>query len=132
MEGKLHELLKNSVSTELKKEGYEVFTEPLESPHDRLLWQSFRPDLLGISLDDSESTIVIVECETKPNIQRINEKLKKIRNYMHYQARLNEDLSFRLLLVIPFGTLKRLNREIRKIWRVWIVSEKGKILHKIN
>ena len=71
MEGRLHKLLKNSAGKELEAQNYRLYFEPLESPLDRLSWHSYRPDILGVLLDECDLRVVLVECETKPSYKRV-------------------------------------------------------------
>lgn len=133
MESRLHELFKRAVFTELEREGYDLYVEPLEPPLSRLNWSQYRPDVFGVLYDEAESRFVLVECETDPRIKRIKGKLSKIRS-LNIQKILNEKrVVFRLLLVIPLGMLHRVNcLEIRRFWEIWIVNYRGEIIYKIQ
>jgi len=115
MEGQLHNLLKRTVFTELEKEGYALFIEPIESPLERLWWNSYKPDLLGIMSYDNCFKIALVECETNPRKRRVIEKILKIRVSLTLQAKLNEKQVIRPILSIPTVTFYRINYpEIRE------------------
>jgi len=132
MESSFHELLKDAVLDELKKEGYELYVEPSDPPMSRVEWNFYRPDIFGIICNETTFDLLFAECETNPNIERINGKISKIKRWLTFQKRLNESHDFNLVLAIPTGMLRRVNcRLIRKIWDVWIVSCKGKIVHKM-
>ena len=73
-EGRLHKLLKNSATKKLLVQNYRLCYEPLESTLSRLSWYSYRPDILGVLLDEDDLRVVLVECETKPDKKRVLEK----------------------------------------------------------
>lgn len=133
MESDLHDLLKEAVYNELEKEGYIIFVEPSESPLSRLKWSNYRPDILGVFRREAEFRLVLVECETTPKIRRIKRKVSKIRKGLNFQKRLNEKCFLNLLLVIPPRMLHKINCSvIRRVWEIWIVNYRGKIIHKIQ
>lgn len=134
LESELHELFKKVVLTELEREGYRLYIEPLEPPLWRLRWSFYRPDLFGILSKEFESSFVLVECETDPRIKRIKGKLSKIRGSLTIQKKLSErSVLLRLLLIIPSGMLHRVNySEIRRFWEIWTVNQRGEIIHKIQ
>ena len=74
MEGQLHKLLKHTTRKELTCQKYTIYQEPPESPLNRLFWHSYRPDILGVQKMDSNFKVVLVECETKPNQNRVLKK----------------------------------------------------------
>ena len=132
MESELHGLLKEAICYELKKEGYDLYVEPSESPLEMLSWNYFRPDILGLICQETELGLIIVECETNPSVKRMNEKRLKIERWFHLQKRLNEKHLFRFLLAVPPGMLRKVNTStIRRLWEIWIVNDKGKIIHKV-
>ena len=132
MESVLHERFKSVIYNELEKEGYDIYIEPYESPFDRLRWSYYRPDILGVICKDTEFRLVLVECETNPKIKRIKGKMSKIRRWLTFQKRLNEKHVLRLLLIIPPMMLRKVNYfEIRRLWEIWIVNKRGKIIYKI-
>lgn len=132
MESRLHELLKEAALTELGREGYYLYVEP-SNPHSwRLSWSLYRPDILGTLANEAEFRFVLAECETNPRIRRIKGKISKIKRNLTFQKRLNERSFLRLLLVIPAGMLYRVNNhEVRRLWEIWIVNYRGKIIRKI-
>ena len=109
VETRLHESLKEAAFHELAKEGYDLYVEPLEPPLERLTWSFYRPDILGVICDEKELRLVVVECETNPQIRRIKRKISKIKHSFSFQKRLNEEHLFRLLLVIPYGMLHKVH-----------------------
>ena len=99
---------------------------------ERIVWSLYRPDLLGLTCDENMLSLVLVECETNPDTRRMMGKTLKIRRSFAVQRRLDERHLFRLLLVIPPGTLHRVsNRRVRRLWEIWIVDETGGVTYKI-
>lgn len=132
MESRLHEVLKEAAVTELEKEGYYVHVEPSEPPSWRLSWSLYRPDVFGVLSREAESKFVLVECETDPRTRHMSGKISKIKRSLTIQKRLNERHILLLLLVIPCRTLRRVNSaEIRRLWDIWIVNYRGRIVQKI-
>ena len=132
LEGNYHKLMKMRVLTELRREGYELYVEPMKSPFERLIWNYYRPDLLGITTNQNSMRIVLVECETNPNMTNLRVKVLKIRHTLKLQKQLNKKHHLRFLLAIPFGTLNKINQsKSRNLWNIWILNNKGRIIHKI-
>ena len=132
LESNLHYLFKEVMCQSLSEEGYEIYIEPDISPLDRLCWSRYRPDLLGVTYNQTHFFIVLVECETRPSYSNIKRKSSKIRKWFTFQKRLDENHNIRLLLVIPPGNLRRINKGyIRELWEIWIINKKGTIIHKI-
>jgi hypothetical protein len=121
-ESVLHLRMKESVSKELAEEGYSVFFEPPYAPSRFLSWVSYRPDLFGIRASPERQEYALVECETKPSVRRLASK-----NFMSLdvQTRLNSELSLRRILVVPRGTLARLDPSVRRSWETWIYEGSG-------
>jgi len=133
MEGKIHKLLKHAARKELKNQKYTLYHEPIESPLNRLFWHSYRPDILGVQKMCSIFKVVLVECETKPNKNRVLKKSAQIKRVFSLQQQLNEKHAILPLLVIPFKNLHKVNcLEIRSFWEIWIVNHLGEIMHKIS
>jgi len=118
-ESALHLRMKESVSRELAEEGYSVFFEPPQAPSRFLSWASYRPDLLGIRASAGRQEYALVECETRPSGRRLASKNFKS---VDVQTRLNSDLSLRMILVVPRGTLARLDSSVRRSWETWIYN----------
>lgn len=116
-ESVLHRDMKGRVSRELEEEGYSVFFEPPYSPSRFLRWDAYRPDLLGIKTRAGLQEYALVECETRPSGRRLASK--NLRS-VEVQTRLNLELSVRLILVIPRGTLGRVDTMVRLSWETWI------------
>ena len=133
MEGSFHKLLKERVANELQKQNYSIYYEPLESPLERLWWDFYRPDILALRNLSCSLKVVLVECETKPNLKRLLKKTQKIQHYLIIQKMLNEKVSITPLLVIPpFNLSKIISCKVRKFWEIWIINNTGKILDKIS
>lgn len=127
-----HKLLKRTVMSELLREGYVLYAEPTEAPIERLHWDSFRPDILGINSTKDEIRLVLVECETNPSKTRVLQKTWQMQQTFSLQTRLNERQAIRPLLIIPPLTLHRVNiSAIRRFWEMWIISQRGDIIHKL-
>jgi hypothetical protein len=123
--------MKHVAIYELSKDGYRLFVEPNEPPLQRLDWADYRPDVVGIDETQDVVRIALVECETRPRIARIQEKLAKIAS-LTLQTRLNEAHRFRPILVIPPRTLHRiLYPGLRRFWELWIVNRRGRYVEKI-
>lgn len=96
-------------------------------------WHSYRPDILGILKSEKKLKIVIVECETKPNRNRVLKKTLQIKRVLSLQKQLNEHHFVLPLLAIPALNLHKINfLDIRSFWEIWIINQNGKILHKIS
>ncbi len=113
----LHLRMKESVSRELAGEGYSVFEEPPCAPSRFMSWVSYRPDLFGIRASAERQEYAIVECETRPSSRRL--AAKNFRS-VDVQTRLNSELSLRMILVVPRGTLARVDSSVRRSWETWI------------
>jgi hypothetical protein len=114
--------MKESVSRELAGEGYSVFLEPPFAPSRFLSWVAYRPDLLAIRARAGAQEYALVECETRPSGRRLASK--NFRS-VDIQTRLNCDLSLRRILVVPRGTLARLDPSVRLSWETWIFESGG-------
>lgn len=133
MESQLHKLHKETVAKELQKENYTIYYEPLESPLKLLWWHSYIPDVLAIKNATAVKKIVLVECETHPNRNRVLTKKKQIKKNLSLQKQLFKNVSVLPLLVIPPDNLeKMIFSSIRKFWEIWIINHKGQIKHKIS
>ncbi len=119
-ESSLHRRMKSDVTSQLEMEGYSVIREPLAPPAGFLEWERYRPDLLGIKMRDGALAYAFVECETHPSTRRLNSK-----NYHSVVAQgvLDCSLSLRRIVVVPHGTLRRLDPKVRIHWEVWVYGE---------
>jgi hypothetical protein len=99
---------------------------------ENLVWNYYRPDVIGIAEEQGWMRIVLGECETNPTLSSIREKASKISHTMKLQKKLNKNHTLKFLLVIPFGKLKRVNHsEFRELWDIWILGNKGRIIYRI-
>jgi hypothetical protein len=111
--------MKVIVRHELERERYTVLEEPPLPPGRKLSWSSYRPDLLGYRTEDGAEEIVLVECETHPNMRRLGAK-----NHLSvwFQPRLFRRGSVRRVLAVPQGRLRSVDMKIRDRWEVWVVG----------
>ena len=114
--------MKESVSRELERGGIRRLFEPPYAPSRFLSWASYRPDLFGIRASAGRQEYAFVECETRPSGRRLASK--NFRS-VDVQTRLNSDLSLRLILVVPRGTLARVDSSVRRSWEMWIYEDGG-------
>ena len=116
--------MKAAVRSELEQEHYAVVEEPLFPPGERVSWRSYRPDLLGYRSRDGVEELVLVECETHPNMRRLRAK-----NYstVWFQPYLYRQGSVRRILAVPQGTMKKVDMRIRSQWEVWSLGRTGPI-----
>jgi hypothetical protein len=116
--------MKAVVRSELEQEHYAVVEEPLFPPGRKVSWRSYRPDLLGYRSKDGVEELVLVECETHPNMRRLRAK-----NYssVWFQPYLYRQGSVRRILAVPQGTMKKVDMKIRNQWEVWALGRKGPI-----
>lgn len=98
---------------------------PLES----LSWEHYQPDIVGFKQERESLELAIIECKTSPSMYRISDKTHRIKEWFSIQERLNKRSYLKLLLVIPPRKLNRVNlSSIRKIWKIWIMNRKGRLL----
>ena len=123
-ESGVHRSMKAAVRSELEQEHYAVVEEPLFPPGQRVSWRSYRPDLLGYRSKDGVEELVLVECETHPNMRRLRAK-----NYssVWFQPYLYRQGSVRRILAVPQGTMKKVDMRIRNQWEVWSLGRTGPI-----
>ncbi len=111
--------MKAIVRSELEGERYEVVEEPLFPPGARVSWEAYRPDLLAYRSERGEEELVLVECETHPNMRRLGEKNHSSVWFQPYLFRLG---SVRRILAVPQGKLGAVDMKIRKDWEVWVLG----------
>jgi hypothetical protein len=111
--------MKAIVRQELEHERYAVVEEPLSPPGEKVSWSSYRPDLLGYRSADGTEELVLVECETRPNMRRLGAK-----NFssVWFQPYLFWRGSVRRILAVPQGRLRSVDMKIRDRWEVWVVG----------
>jgi len=113
--------MKGVVRLELESEDYRVVEEPLLPPFDWVSWSTYRPDLLGFKGEG----LVVVECETQPNMRRFRSK-----NYssLWFQPSLDREGSLRRILAVPRGKLGAVDLRLRRGWEIWVIGERGSTL----
>lgn len=120
-ESSVHRSMNVIVRGELERERYAVVEEPLYPPGKRVSWYSYRPDLLGYRSQDGTEELVLVECETHPNVKRFASK-----NYssVWFQPFLFRKGSVRKILAVPQGRLRGVDLGIRGSWEIWVLGDK--------
>ena len=111
--------MKAMVKGELERDRFAVVEEPSYPPGKKLRWTSYRPDLLGYRAEGGEEEVVLVECETHPNMRRL---MSKNASSVWFQPHLFRRGAVRRVLVIPKGRLKSVDLRIRDRWEVWVVG----------
>jgi hypothetical protein len=111
--------MKAIVKDELEHEHYSVVEEPLYPPGRKVSWSSYRPDLLGYRSMDGTEELVLVECETHPNMRRLGAKRYRTVWFQPYLYRRG---SLRRILAVPQGKLGSVDMKIRNEWEVWVVG----------
>jgi len=96
-----------------------VVEEPLYPPADWISWSTYRPDLLGYRSDREAEELVIVECETHPNMSRFGSK-----NFasLSFQASIFREGSIRRILAVPQGRLAAVDLGLRQHWEIWVLG----------
>jgi hypothetical protein len=118
-ESPVHRSMKAVVRHELEQEGYAVVEEPLYPPREKVSWHSYRPDLLGYRSDGGVEEIVLVECETRPNMRRLR---AKNASSVWFQPYLYRQGSVRRILAVPQGKLGSVDMGVRSRWEVWVLG----------
>lgn len=118
-ESEIHRTMKAVVKGALMRDDYVMFEEPVSPPEERMSWSSYRPDLLGYRFKEGTEELVLVECETHPNMRRLS--AKRHRTVM-LQPRLFDRGSVRKILAVPRGKLHSVDMKIRSEWEVWVVA----------
>jgi hypothetical protein len=111
--------MKAIVRRELELERYSVVEEPLFPPREKVSWSSYRPDLLGYRSEGGTEELVLVECETRPNMRRLG---AKHTFGVWFQPYLFRRGSVRRILAVPQGKLGAVDMSIRDRWEVWVVG----------
>jgi hypothetical protein len=111
--------MKAIVRHDLESESYAVVEEPLFPPGERVSWSAYRPDLLGYRSKGGVEEVVLVECETHPNMKRLGEKN---HSSVWFQPYLFRQGSVRRILAVPKGKLGAVDMRIRDEWEVWVVG----------
>jgi hypothetical protein len=112
--------MKSIVRSELENQRYAVIEEPLFPPGDKVTWSAYRPDLLGYRSEDGMEELVLVECETHPNMKRLGAK-----NFssVSFQPFLFRQGSVRRILAVPRGRLRSVDMKVRSKWEVWVLGD---------
>ena len=118
-ESAVHRSMKAIARAELERDGYEVVEEPLFPPGRRVSWSSYRPDLLGYRREADREEVVLVECETRPNMKRLE---RKNHGSVFLQSFLFRASSIRRILAVPQGRLGAVDTRVRREWEVWVVG----------
>ena len=116
----MHRSMKAIVKQELEHERYAVVEEPLFPPGRKLSWSSYRPDLLGYRSEGGNEEVVLVECETHPNMRRLDAKNTFSVSFQPYLFRRG---SVRRILAVPRGKLRAVDMRIRDKWEIWVVGD---------
>ena len=114
--------MKAIVRSELQQERYSVVEEPPFPPGAKASWQSYRPDLLGYRSEEGVDELVLVECETHPNMKRFG---AKNHSSVWFQPYLFRRGSVRRILAVPQGKLHSVDMKIRDNWEVWVLGGKS-------
>ena len=123
-ESSFHLSMKAMVRSELEYELYSVVEEPPFPPGGRLWWLGYRPDLVGYRGKEVEEEVVLVECETHPNMTRFG---AKNHSSVWFQSRLSSPGSVRRILAVPQGKLGAVDLRIRDGWEVWVLGNGGPV-----
>jgi hypothetical protein len=112
--------MKDTVRGELELEQYRVVEEPLFPPAKWVSWSGYRPDLLGYRLSMDNEEIVIVECETHPNMRRFRSKKY---SSLWFQPSILRKGSIRRILAIPQGKMRSVDMKLRIDWEIWTIGK---------
>lgn len=114
--------MKAVVRRQLESHRYAVVEEPSFPPRERVSWRSYRPDLLAYKSEGGVEEIVLVECETHPNMKRLK---AKNTSSVWLQPHLYRQGAVRRILAVPQGRLSAVDLRIRGDWEVWVLGRKG-------
>ena len=118
-ESQVHRSMKAVVRQDLERQHFAVVEEPLSPPGQKVTWTSYRPDLMGYRSESGKEELVLVECETHPNMKRLRKKNTSSVSLQPYLFRLG---SVRRILAVPQGKLGSVDLRIRDSWEVWVVG----------
>jgi hypothetical protein len=111
--------MKGMVRADLECEHYQVVEEPLSPPAKWISWSTYRPDLLGYRLEKKTEELVIVECETHPNMNRFRSKNFSSLSFQPSEFRTG---LIRRILAIPQGRLHGVDLGLRSEWEIWMLG----------
>ena len=111
--------MKAIVRRELERDRYAVIEEPLFPPGGRVYWSSYRPDILGYRSEEGKEELVLVECETHPNMRRFRAKNS---SSVWLQSRVHARGSLRRILAVPQGRLSSVDMKVRDKWEIWVLG----------
>ena len=123
-ESLVHLSMKAVVRHELEQERYAVVEEPLFPPRKKVTWSSYRPDLMGYRSEGGTEELVLVECETHPNMRRLGAKNTFSVSFQPYLFRKG---SVRRILAVPRGKLGAVDMRIRDKWEIWVIGANSPI-----
>ena len=118
-ESSVHRSMKAIVRAELEHERYAVIEESLFPPGRRASWASYRPDLMGYKSEEGAEELVLVECETRPNMKRFR---AKNHSSVWFQSYLFKRGSVRRILAVPQGKLRAVDMRLREKWEIWVLG----------
>jgi hypothetical protein len=121
-ESDVHKAMKAVVKQELESDRYAVIEEPSFPPREKVSWHSYRPDLLGYRSEGGVEEIVLVECETHPNMKRLK---AKNASSVWFQPYLYRQGAVRRILAVPQGRLSAVDLEVRSDWEVWVLGRRA-------
>ena len=118
-ESNSHLAMKALAFRELSAEGYDMVFEPTYPPTRAMRWSRYRPDLFGSKSTGEVSEYVLVECETHPQMERLDRK-----EFFHLgvQGVLDAKRSLRRILIVPKGRLNALDMRIRTNCEIWVAD----------
>lgn len=121
-ESSLHKQMKKDACDELLRENYSVLYEPMTASSLMMTWRSYRPDLLGVRTGDGHQDYALVECETRPSTRKL---LAKNYASVGVQVMIDCHCSIRRILVVPKGSLSRIDSQTRSSWETWVYDGIG-------
>jgi hypothetical protein len=121
-ESEVHKAMKAVVKRELEHDRYAVVEEPSFPPGEKVSGRSYRPDLLGYRSEGGVEEIVLVECETHPNMKRLK---AKNASSVWFQPYLYSRGAVRRILAVPQGRLGAVNLGVRSSWEVWVLGRRA-------
>lgn len=118
-ESAVHRSMKAIVKGELEMDRFVVLEEPQLPPGHRMFWSAYRPDLIAYRPERGEEEVVLVECETRPNMRRLE---AKNLSSVWFQPSIYEEGVVTKILAVPRGKLGSVDMDIRRGWQVWVLG----------